>query len=103
MAHNDKVDILLLGSGGREHALLAKLAESPRAGRLYVAPGNGGMWQQAQRVDVDPACITAKTHYVRSFASGVWKGNVFGVQFHPEKSSGMGARILQNFVGIVRG
>ena len=37
------VDILLLGSGGREHALLAKLAESPRAGKLYVAPGNGGM------------------------------------------------------------
>ena len=38
---NAKVDILLLGSGGREHALLVKLAQSPRAGRLYVAPGNG--------------------------------------------------------------
>ncbi|MBP3885270.1 MAG: phosphoribosylamine--glycine ligase [Olsenella sp.] len=47
------VDILLLGAGGREHALLAKLAESPRAGRLYVAPGNGGMLQLAERVDVD--------------------------------------------------
>lgn len=53
--------------------------------------------------DVDPAAVTAKTHYVRSFASAVWQGNVYGVQFHPEKSSGMGARILQNFVGIVRG
>ena len=45
-----KVDILLLGSGGREHALLAKLAESPRAGRLYVAPGNGGMDVMAEKV-----------------------------------------------------
>ena len=38
MAGSGKTDILLLGSGGREHALLAKLAESPQAGRLWVAP-----------------------------------------------------------------
>ena len=47
----NKIDILLLGSGGREHALLAKLAESPRAGRLYVAPGNGGMNAMAEKVE----------------------------------------------------
>ena len=46
-----KVDILLLGSGGREHALLVKLAESPHAGKLYVAPGNGGMDVMATKVD----------------------------------------------------
>ena len=49
----DKVDILLLGAGGREHALLAKLAESPLAGKLYVAPGNGGMLQLASVAPVD--------------------------------------------------
>ena len=49
----DKVDILLLGAGGREHALLKKLAESPRAGRLFVAPGNGGMLQLAEQAPVD--------------------------------------------------
>ena len=48
---NTKVDILLLGSGGREHALLVKLAESPRAGKLYVAPGNGGMDVMAKKVE----------------------------------------------------
>ena len=48
-----KVDILLLGAGGREHALLAKLAESPRAGKLWVAPGNGGMDAMAQVAPVD--------------------------------------------------
>ena len=53
MADN-KIDILLLGAGGREHAILCKLAASPRAGRLYVAPGNGGMLALAERADVDP-------------------------------------------------
>ena len=47
-----KLDILLLGAGGREHALLKKLAESPQAGRLYVTPGNGGMLQLAQRAPI---------------------------------------------------
>lgn len=46
------VDILLLGAGGREHALLKKLSESPRAGKLYVAPGNGGMLQMAEAAPV---------------------------------------------------
>ena len=50
----DKVDILLLGGGGREHALLAKLAEAPKAGRLYVAPGNGGMLRIAEKANVNP-------------------------------------------------
>ena len=48
----NKIDILLLGAGGREHALLMKLSESPRAGRLYVAPGNGGMLQLAEAAPI---------------------------------------------------
>ena len=50
----EKIDILLLGSGGREHALLAKLAQSPRAGKLWVAPGNGGMLALAEKAELDP-------------------------------------------------
>lgn len=49
----NNVDILLLGAGGREHALLKKLSESPRAGKLYVAPGNGGMLQLAEKAPVN--------------------------------------------------
>ncbi len=48
----DKIDILLLGAGGREHALLKKLSESPRAGKLYVTPGNGGMLELAGQAPV---------------------------------------------------
>ncbi len=53
--------------------------------------------------DVDPAIVAARTHYTRSFPSAIWQGNVFGVQFHPEKSSATGLRILSNFVNYVRG
>ncbi len=35
-------NVLLVGGGGREHALAWKLAESPRVGKVFVAPGNGG-------------------------------------------------------------
>lgn len=47
---NKTIDILLLGSGGREHALARKLAESPRCGTLYIAPGNGGTLQEGVNV-----------------------------------------------------
>lgn len=53
--------------------------------------------------DIDQAHVCTNTHYTRSFASAVWRGNVFGVQFHPEKSSSTGLRILSNFVRFARG
>ncbi len=49
------MNILLLGSGGREHALAWKLAQSPRIGKLYAAPGNPGIAQSATLVTLDPA------------------------------------------------
>lgn len=53
--------------------------------------------------DVPGALVAARTHYTRSFASAVWSDNVFGVQFHPEKSSATGLRILANFVALAAG
>ncbi len=45
--------ILVIGSGGREHALAWKLAASPRVQRVYVAPGNGGTARDRRMVNVD--------------------------------------------------
>ena len=44
--------ILVIGSGGREHALVWKLAQSPRVTKLYCAPGNAGISQQATCVPI---------------------------------------------------
>ena len=49
------MNILLLGGGGREHALAWKLAQSPRCDALYASPGNPGIAQAAQLVDLDLA------------------------------------------------
>jgi glutamine amidotransferase len=40
----------------------------------------------------------AKTDYVQPYSSALHKGNFYGVQFHPEKSAGVGERILENFI-----
>jgi imidazole glycerol-phosphate synthase subunit HisH len=48
----------------------------------------------------DPADALFKTHYGYDFASGVQRGNVMGVQFHPEKSHRFGMQLLKNFIGL---
>lgn len=50
-------NVLIIGSGGREHALAWKLAQSPRIGKLFVAPGNGGTRQVAENVAIEAADI----------------------------------------------
>ncbi|MDR0573468.1 MAG: phosphoribosylamine--glycine ligase [Tannerella sp.] len=46
------MNILLLGSGGREHALAWKIAQSPKVDKLYIAPGNAGMSAVGVNVDI---------------------------------------------------
>ena len=49
------MNVLLLGSGGREHALAWRLAQSPALDTLYAAPGNPGIADHAEIVSLDPA------------------------------------------------
>ena len=46
-------NVLIIGSGGREHALVWKLAQSSRIGKLYVAPGNGGTRNIAENIAIE--------------------------------------------------
>ena len=60
------MNILLLGSGGREHALAWKMAASPLADRLYCAPGNAGIAQEAECVALDIADHAAVIAFCRT-------------------------------------
>jgi phosphoribosylamine---glycine ligase len=53
------MNVLLLGSGGREHALAWKMAASPLTDRLYCAPGNAGIAREAECVALDPTDAAA--------------------------------------------
>ncbi len=44
--------ILVVGSGGREHAIIRKLKESPKVDRIYAAPGNGGIAKDAECINI---------------------------------------------------
>ena len=65
------IDILLLGSGGREHALAVKLASSPRCGTLYIAPGNGGTLEVGENVALDENDPAAVADFARESGIGL--------------------------------
>ncbi len=59
------MDILVIGGGGREHAIVRKLKESPRRGKLYCAPGNGGIAKDAECVAISAMDIPAVVAFAK--------------------------------------
>ena len=59
------MNILILGSGGREHALAWKMAASPLTDKLYCAPGNAGIAQEAECVVLDLDDHKAVIHFAK--------------------------------------
>ena len=57
--------VLVLGSGGREHALVWKLRQSPRITELYCAPGNGGIARQARCVEIAADDLEALARFAK--------------------------------------
>ncbi len=48
----------------------------------------------------DPSCVLGRSEYHGNFASAVRRENIYGVQFHPEKSHHWGVQLLKNFAGL---
>lgn len=51
---------------------------------------------------LDPTIVACRTTYGETFASAVWRDNVFATQFHPEKSQRLGLHLLSNFVQMAQ-
>ncbi len=65
------MNVLLIGSGGREHALAWALRKSPLLGKLFCAPGNGGIAALAECVALDPLDFAAVTEFVHAHDIGL--------------------------------
>ena len=58
--------LLVIGSGGREHALVWKLSQSPEVDALYCAPGNGGIGRLAELVDIGAEDLDALAEFAET-------------------------------------
>ena len=57
--------VLVIGNGGREHALVWKISQSPKVSQIYCAPGNAGISQLAQCIDIDADNIEKLTDFAQ--------------------------------------
>ncbi len=67
----EKINILLLGGGGREHAIARSIAASPRCGKLYIAPGNAGTTLVGTNVDMEATNFGAIKQFVLNHGVGL--------------------------------
>lgn len=63
--------VMVIGSGGREHALAWKLAQSPRVQKIFVAPGNGGTARDDRMVNVPITDVTALADFAQAQKVGL--------------------------------
>ena len=63
--------VLVIGKGGREHAIVWKLLQSPRVGLVYCAPGNAGTGLDALNVDLDINDFDAVVRFIKKEGVGL--------------------------------
>ncbi len=62
------MNILVIGGGGREHTIIWKIAQSPKAGKIYAAPGNGGISELAECVPIKATDIEGIVSFAKEKA-----------------------------------
>lgn len=60
------MNVLLIGSGGREHAIAWSISQSPLLGNLYIAPGNPGTAQHGNNINIDPLDFEGLKQFIGS-------------------------------------
>jgi glutamine amidotransferase len=85
------------------NGLSFRAAEGSAPSRLLAGLHEGAhvYFTHSYAAPVTDACVASTTH-AETFAAVVERGNVFGVQFHPEKSSEGGLQIIRNFLDVAR-
>ena len=97
--------VLIVGSGGREHAIAWKVAQSPKVDKIYCAPGNAGIAEYAECVPIsamefDKLAAFAKEHEVDLTVIGMDDPLVGGTAcIWTEKKCGDSGRIESIFQG----
>src|SRR2546423_15481395 len=66
-----RMKVLVVGKGGREHALVWKLARSPRAERVYCAPGNAGTAEDGVNVPIEANNVDKLFQFARKEGIGL--------------------------------
>ena len=87
------MDILVVGGGGREHAIIKKLKESPEAGRIYAAPGNGG-------ISADAVCVGIKATDIEGMVAFAREKKIGFVVVAPDDPLVLGMVDALNSMGI---
>ena len=60
------MNILVIGGGAREHAIIYKLSQSSRAGKIYAAPGNAGIAELAKCIDISATDVESLVEFAKN-------------------------------------
>ena len=88
------MNVLIVGSGGREHAIAASVAKSPRADKIFCAPGNAGIAEYAQCVPIGAMEFDKLRDFAKENAIPLLSLIVFGIMLVTEKTGLQNLRMM---------